>query len=125
MGRLPDVATLAGRPPRGSPQRFAGTQALEIHRPPLVSLTWSRLQYVLGLRPRLDVGARHFELQVSLTKIAQGWPKLWASFRALIGMIFSQTVGPSLAIWVNPVQFSFLEQFSAVSNALERLHAMV
>ena len=31
---------------------------------------------------------------------------MWANFRALIG-IFSQTVGPSLAIWVNPVQFSF------------------
>jgi hypothetical protein len=124
VGRLPDVATLAGRPPRGS-GRHKDLLALGTHRPPLVSLTRSRLQYVLGLRPRLDVGARHFELQVSLTKIAQGWPKLWASFRALIGMIFSQTVGPSLAIWVNPVQFSFLEQFSAVSNALERLHAMV
>ena len=40
------------------------------------------------------------------TKIVQGWPKLWADFRALIG-IFSQIVGPSLAIWANPVQFSF------------------
>jgi hypothetical protein len=30
---------------------------------------------------------------------------LWANFRALIG-IFSQSVGPSLAIWANPVQFS-------------------
>ena len=39
------------------------------------------------------------------TKIVQGWPKLRASFRALIG-IFSQSVGPSLAIWANPVQFS-------------------
>ena len=43
----------------------------------------------------------------TLTKIVQGWPKLWASFRALIG-IFSQSVGPSLAIWADPVQFSFL-----------------
>jgi hypothetical protein len=34
-----------------------------------------------------------------------GWPTLWANFRALIG-IFSQSVGPSLAIWANPVQFS-------------------
>ena len=34
----------------------------------------------------------------------QGRPKLWANFRALIG-IFSQTVGPSLAIWANLVQF--------------------
>ena len=40
------------------------------------------------------------------TKIAQGWPELWADFRELIG-IFSQTVGPSLAIWANPVQFPF------------------
>ena len=40
------------------------------------------------------------------TKIVQGSPKLWANFRALIG-IFSQSVEPSLAIWVNPVQFSF------------------
>ena len=31
---------------------------------------------------------------------------MWANFRALIG-IFSQSVGPSLAIWANPVQFSF------------------
>ena len=31
------------------------------------------------------------------TKTAQGWPKLWANFRALIG-IFGQRVGPSLAI---------------------------
>jgi hypothetical protein len=39
------------------------------------------------------------------TKIVQGWPKLWANFRALI-VIFSQSVGPSLAMWANPVQFS-------------------
>jgi hypothetical protein len=38
------------------------------------------------------------------TKIAQGWAKLWANFRALIG-IFSQSVGPSLAIWANPGNF--------------------
>jgi hypothetical protein len=40
------------------------------------------------------------------TKIIQGWPKFWGNFKALIG-IFSQIVGPSLAIWANPVQFSF------------------
>ena len=40
------------------------------------------------------------------TKIAQDWPKLRANFRALI-WIFSQSVGPSLASWANPVQFSF------------------
>jgi hypothetical protein len=38
-------------------------------------------------------------------KVVQGWPKFWANFRALIG-IFSQSVGPSLTIWANPVQFS-------------------
>jgi hypothetical protein len=42
------------------------------------------------------------------TKIAQGWPKLWANFTALIG-IFSQSNGPRLAIWANPVQF-YLQQ---------------
>jgi hypothetical protein len=40
----------------------------------------------------------------SKTKIVQGWPKLWANFQALIG-IFSQIVGPSLTIWVNPDTF--------------------
>ena len=39
------------------------------------------------------------------TKILQGWPKLWTNFRALIG-IFSQSLGLSLAIWANPVEFS-------------------
>ena len=43
-----------------------------------------------------------------VTKIVQGWPKWWANFRNLIG-IFSQSVGPSLAIWVNPVQFLFTQ----------------
>ena len=47
----------------------------------------------------------------SKTKIAQGWPKLWANFRALVG-IFSQSIGPSLAIWADPVQFSSKEPFS-------------
>jgi hypothetical protein len=48
--------------------------------------------------PMLKVGSK--------TKIAQGWPKLRANFRALV-WIFSQSVGPSLAIWANPVQFLF------------------
>ena len=38
-------------------------------------------------------------------KNVQGWLKLWANF-TLIG-IFSQSVGPSLAIWASPVRFSF------------------
>jgi hypothetical protein len=41
------------------------------------------------------------------TKIVQGWPKLWANVvRALVG-IFSQNVGPGLAIWANSAQSSF------------------
>jgi hypothetical protein len=39
------------------------------------------------------------------TYIAQGRPKLWVNFKALIG-ICTQNFGPSLAIWVNPAQFS-------------------
>ena len=42
-------------------------------------------------------------------EILKGWPKLWANFKALIGN-FSKSVGPSLAIWANPVQFSFVPQ---------------
>ena len=44
-----------------------------------------------------------------VTIIVQGRPKLRANFRALVG-IFSQSVGPSLAIWANPVQFSLGER---------------
>jgi len=44
---------------------------------------------------------------IASAQIAQGRPKLWAHFRALIG-IFGQSVGPSLAIWVNPVQVLLL-----------------
>ena len=39
------------------------------------------------------------------TKIVQGWPKLRANLRALI-LIFSQSVGPRLAIWADPAHFS-------------------
>jgi hypothetical protein len=64
-----------------------------------------------------------------LTKIAQGWPKLWAYFRARIG-IFSQSVGPSLTIWASPVHFSLLVAAEAVRhtpyrhglNPLSRTH---
>jgi hypothetical protein len=44
---------------------------------------------------------------VRITRIVQDWPKLWANFKTLI-WIFSQSVGPSLAIWANPVRFSFM-----------------
>jgi hypothetical protein len=40
---------------------------------------------------------------------------LWANFRDLIG-IFSQSVGPSLAIWANPVQFSFMVVIKASAS---------
>ena len=33
-----------------------------------------------------------------LTKVVQGWPKFWTNFRVLVGA-FSQSVGPSLAIY--------------------------
>ena len=55
---------------------------------------------------RVPRSARRLDARDALiTKIVQGWPKLWANFRNLIG-IFSQSAGPSLAIWANPVQFS-------------------
>jgi hypothetical protein len=56
--------------------------------------------------PRPTAGG-HSHAPLHLTKIAQGWPKLWANFRILTG-IFIQSVGPSLAVWANPVQFSFI-----------------
>ena len=49
--------------------------------------------------------AAELESAATKRKIVQGWPILWANFRALIG-ISSQSVRPSLAIWANPVQFS-------------------
>jgi hypothetical protein len=52
-----------------------------------------------GVRPRARSSTRANE------NCTSGWPKLWANFRALIG-IFSQRVGPSPAIWANPVQCS-------------------
>ena len=45
-------------------------------------------------------------------KTVPGWPKLCASFRTLIG-IFSQSVGPNLVIWADPVQFSLFGAKSA------------
>ena len=36
------------------------------------------------------------------TQIAQGWPKSWGKFRALLGTL-SQNAGTSRAIWANPV----------------------
>ena len=43
---------------------------------------------------------------------------MWVNIKALIG-IFSQNVGPSLAIWANPVQLSFVcrRGFAALRQA--------
>jgi hypothetical protein len=35
---------------------------------------------------------------------SQGWPKLWANFKTLVG-ISSQTSGPTCDLWANPVNF--------------------
>ena len=43
----------------------------------------------------------------TLTKIVQGWPKLWANFRALVE-IFSQIVGLNLTIWANLASCSLM-----------------
>jgi hypothetical protein len=61
---------------------------------------------------------------VSLTKVVQGWPKLWANFIALIG-IFSQSVGPSLAVWANPVHFSFFCAVVCWSHHAGMLHSII
>ena len=57
-----------------------------------------------------------------LTKNVQGWPKLWASFRDLIG-ILSQIVGPNLAIWANPVQCSLFIATHAINQCGVRRYA--
>ena len=58
-------------------------------------------------RRALDYGSRFIEMELreQAMKIVQGWPKMRVNFKALI-WIFSQSVGPSLAIWADPVQFS-------------------
>jgi hypothetical protein len=58
------------------------------------------------------------------TKTVQGWPKFLANFRAPIG-IFSQSVGPSLAIWATPVRFSLrqVEDKDALVSKLVELQA--
>jgi hypothetical protein len=52
------------------------------------------------------------------TKLVQGWPKLWANFRALVG-IFSHTVGSSRAIGANPAQFSFQDRPNRFAEAAD------
>ena len=46
-------------------------------------------------------GSRGLAPPPPVTKIVRGWPKLWPNFRYLI-RIFSQSVGPSLAILGQP-----------------------
>ena len=58
------------------------------------------------------------------TEVVQGWPKLWANFIALIG-IFSQSVGPSLAVWANPVHFSFFCAVVCWSHHAGMLHSII
>ena len=73
-------------------------------------LSTAQREIVAGSRNSIHRYATHGEstsnlLLIYRTKIVQGWPiKLWANFRALVG-IFSQSVGPRLAIRANPVQF--------------------
>jgi hypothetical protein len=69
-----------------------------------VTEPYSRLP-ARGLDVRRHVATFGRRLRPHLTKILQGWPTLWATFRALIE-IFSQIFGPRLAIWTNPVPFS-------------------
>ena len=42
---------------------------------------------------------------------------MWANFKALIG-IFSQSVGPSLAIWANLVQFTLERTVVAIARGV-------
>jgi hypothetical protein len=55
------------------------------------------------LEPRR--GSRGLEVAGLWMKVVQGRPELRASVKTLME-IFSESVGPSLAIWTNPVQFS-------------------
>jgi hypothetical protein len=50
-------------------------------------------------------------------KTVQGWPKLWADFKARI-WTFSQSVKPSLTIWANPAQFSFYDAIGGLPPGL-------
>jgi hypothetical protein len=52
------------------------------------------------------------------TKIVQGWPKFWPSFRARKG-IFGQSVGPSVAIWASLTPFSRTGGVGVVGDPLE------
>ena len=61
---------------------------------------------IVQVGPKSRAKCRALMGMLSQNENCTGCPKLWANFRALPG-IFSQSVGPSLAIWANPVHFSF------------------
>ena len=79
---------------------------------------------MLCKRPLLEAFALYPQTVEQETKIAQGLPKLWANFRDLIG-IFSQSVGPSRAIWANRVQFSLDEAVLAADQLHPRVRTLV
>jgi hypothetical protein len=41
-----------------------------------------------------------------ITRNSQGWPRIWANFKHLIG-ILSQNSGPTCEFWANPMKFTF------------------
>ena len=59
----------------------------------------------------------------AVPKIAQGWPRLWANFRALTG-IFSQSAGPSLASRANPVRSSSRSCEDALASLSDSIDAV-
>jgi hypothetical protein len=96
---------------RGDPRSVRSVAAAGSCRPRGATAARTTCQVCVCSAPRRHrrCGSRRRGAHRAITKIVQGWPKLWANFRALIG-IFSQSVRPSLAIWANPVQFLFMQQ---------------
>ena len=79
-----------------------------IHLDALNNAQWSFVSLsTLSGDGRLMTDCGHSNLPSRGTKIVQGWPRLWANFRARIG-IFKQSVGPSPVIWANPVRLYLL-----------------
>ena len=77
------------------------------------------LQRGRQLAPLVHATHRPAEQKPGERKLYRAGPKLWADFDTLIG-IFSQRVGPSLAILTNPAQVqssSVSSEFSQVQSA--------
>ena len=123
------VRGAAGR--RGGPGGVGAGRSIHrfwaIFRPQLSDLNsnfhpycWANLN-ILG-QPRKFVRVEHLgehthlasSFRCQTNKNCTGLAKSWANFRTLI-VIFIQSVGPSLAIWANPVQFS-LQRQTATAN---------